>query len=140
MITLEKLILLHDVPIFRYVSDDVLLELALAVTEEFIASGEPIVNMGEFGADMYIIAKGKVKVHNAEKTVAELGERDVFGEIAALSPEVRIASVTALENCLLLKINHEILYDIMARNIGLAKGIIEVLCQRTRAIAGSQQK
>lgn len=125
--------LLHDVTIFRHVSDEILLELAFVSTEEYAASGEQIVSKGEFGADMYIVASGKVQVHDGDKVYAEIGAHDVFGEIAALSPQVRVASVTAVENTVLLKINHEVLYDIMARNIGLVKGVIEVLCLRTRS-------
>lgn len=132
MITLEKLMLLHDVAIFRHASDEILLELAYVLTEQYVVAEEPIVMKGEFGADMYIIAKGKVRLHDGDTLLAELGEHEVFGEIAALSPEARFASATAIENSLLLKIDHEVLYDIMARNIGLVKGIIEVLCQRAR--------
>jgi CRP-like cAMP-binding protein len=135
MITLDKLMLLHDVTIFRHVSDEILLELAFVSTEEYAAAGEPIVTKGEFGADMYIVASGQVQVHDGDKVFAEIGAHDVFGEIAALSPQVRAASVSAVENTVLLKINHEVLYDIMARNIGLVKGVIEVLCLRTRAIS-----
>lgn len=135
MITIEKVMFLHEVPLFRYVSNEVLLELAFVIDEKFIASGEAILKKGEFGSDMYIIVQGRVKVHDEEKVLAELGSRDVFGELAALSPELRTASATALENVVLLKINHEMLYDTMARHIGLVKGVIEVLCQRTRDMA-----
>jgi CRP/FNR family transcriptional regulator, cyclic AMP receptor protein len=138
MITLEKLILLHGIPLFRYTSDEILLELAFALTEQYALPGETIVEKGEFSTDMYLIAWGKVKVHDGDKILAQLAEHDVFGELAALSPEVRIASVSALENTLLLKISHDVLYEIMARNIGLVRGIVEVLCQRTRAIAGTR--
>ncbi len=131
MITLEKLMLLHDVAIFRHASDEILLELAYVLTEQYVVADEPIVTKGEFGADMYIVARGKVRMHDGDVDIAELGEHEVFGEIAALCPKARNASVTAIENSLLLRINHEVLYDIMARNIGLVKGIIEVLCQRS---------
>ena len=135
MLTLEKLMLLHDVAIFRHASDETLLELAYLLTEEYVVADQPIVKKGDFGADMYIVAQGKVQVHDGDLVIEELDAHEVFGEIAALSPEARVASVTAIENSLLLKINHEILYDVMARNIGLVKGIIEVLCQRTRNLA-----
>ncbi|MGZ3632759.1 MAG: Crp/Fnr family transcriptional regulator [Parachlamydiaceae bacterium] len=135
MLTLEKLMFLHDVAIFRHVSDEILLELAFVSSEEYAASGELIVSKGEFGADMYIVASGKVQIHDGDKIYDEIGAHDVFGEITALSPRARIASATAIENTVLLKINHEVLYDIMARNIGLVKGVIEVLCQRQRTRA-----
>lgn len=139
MITIEKLILLKDVDIFKYTSEDVLLDIAYALKEEFVPAGELILKEGELGDTMFIIAYGRVKVHDKEKTLAEFGVRQVFGELAALSPEVRIASVTSLENTLLFKIHHDTLYEMMNRHIGLVKGIIEVLCQRMRSIATKNQ-
>lgn len=140
MITIEKLLLLKSVPLFKYTPDDILLELAHSLKEHYAAAGEMIMQKGEFGQVMYIIARGKVKVHDKDNVLAELEELDVFGELAALSPEVRTASVTAVENSVLLKINNEMLYDMMEMHIGLVRGIIEVLCQRTRDIAAHSKK
>lgn len=135
MITIEKLMILKDVDIFRYTPDDVLLDIAYSLEEQVVLPGEDIVKEGDVGDTMYIIVHGKVKVHEKEKFLAELGVRQVFGELAALSPEVRIATVSALENTLLFKIRRGMLYEMMERHIGLAKGIIEALCQRMREIA-----
>lgn len=134
MITIEKLLLLKNVPLFSYTPEDILLEIAYEVKEKYVSTGELIIKEGDFGRVMYIIAEGKVKVHHDDIVVTELGKFDVFGELAALSAEVRTASVTAVENSVLLKIDHVTIYDMMARHFGLVKGIIEVLCHRMRAI------
>jgi hypothetical protein len=39
--------------------------------------------------------RGRVRVHDGEMTLNYLGRRDVFGEMAALDPEPRSATVTA---------------------------------------------
>lgn len=135
MITIEKLLILKDVAIFKYTPDEILLELAACLQEQYVVENELIVKKGDLGNVMFIIAQGKVKVHDDKTILAELGEREVFGELAALSPEVRIASVSAKEDSLLLVLSHGRLYDMMSRNIGLVKGIIEVLCQRARQMA-----
>lgn len=139
MATLQKLTFLRTVPLFRYASDEILLEMADNIMEQYATAGEEIIRKGQFGTEMYIITKGRVKVHDGDKIIAELKEHDVFGELAALAPEVRIASVTAIENTFLLKIDHEELYEIMSKSMGFVKGIIEVLCQRARAIASEHQ-
>ena len=41
---------------------------------------------------MYIIVSGRVRVHDGERTINELGEREVFGEMALLDPAPRAAS------------------------------------------------
>ena len=134
MLTIEKIIILKDVNIFRYTPDDVLLDIAQVLHEEIVSPGELIVKEGEMGDTMYIIVNGKVEVRKNDKKVAEFGPREFFGELAALSPEVRTASVYSVENTLLFKIRNEELYEIMSGNFDLAKGIIEALCQRMRMI------
>lgn len=135
MDTFEKMLFIKSLPLFKYVKDEVLIGVASVLEEQLIRSGEMIIQKGDLGTTMYMIANGKVKVHVGEHTLKEMGDHEVFGELAALSPEKRIASVTALEETFLLKITSTVLYDLMEMEIDLAKGIIHVLCQRTRSIA-----
>jgi C4-dicarboxylate-specific signal transduction histidine kinase len=136
----EKLNLLRKVPLFKYTSDNLLQDLANVIGEQHVTANELIVKKGEVGKEMYIIAQGKVKVHDGNKFLAELSTWDVFGELAALFPEMRIASVSAIEDSILLIIDHDTLYSAMSKNISLAQGIIEVLCLRTRNISKLQNQ
>lgn len=135
MITLEKMLVLKTIPFFKSIPDDILLLVAGVLREKTVAAGELILQKGDLGNTMYIIVTGKVKVHDGDKTLAVLGEREVVGELAALSSEERIASVSAMEDTLLLNITQPALYDLMELHVGLAKEIINVLCQRVRTIA-----
>ncbi len=135
MITLERLLILKSVDLFKKTDDEALVELAALATECEFKAGETIIRKGELGSCMFVIVSGRVKVHDGDRIIAELGELTVFGEMAALSPEVRIASVTALQDVFLLKIEREVIYEVMSLNSGLAQGIIEVLCQRARSLA-----
>lgn len=140
MITVEKLMILKKTPLFRYTSDEILLELAYQVKEIYLSPNEIIVSKGDFGNFMFLIVEGKVKVHDGDLVLAELGENEVVGELAALSLRERIASVTAIEESLVLKIDHDTLYGLMERHIGLVQGVIEVLCERTRNISADVKK
>jgi CRP/FNR family transcriptional regulator, cyclic AMP receptor protein len=137
MITLEKLLVLKTIPLFRYVPDDILLVVAGTVKEQAVAAGELIIQKNDWGTTMYMIVTGKVKVHHDDDTKkwVTLAEREVFGELAALSPEQRIASVTAIEDTLLLTLTHTDLSHLIDMHVGVAKGIISVLCQKVRAIS-----
>ena len=135
MNTFEKLLFLKSMPLFKYVKDDVLLGVATVLEEQLVKPGDLIIQKGEFGSTMYMIVMGKVKVHDGDYLLKEMGDHEVFGELAALAPEKRIASVTALAESVLLKISNIILYDLMEMQTALAKGIIQVLCQRVRSIA-----
>lgn len=136
MDTFEKMLFLKSMPLFKYVKDEVLIGVASVLEEQLVKPGEVIILKGDIGTTMYMIVTGKVKVHDEAHVFKEIGDHQVFGELAALSPEKRIATVTAIEETFLLKISNSVIYDLMEMEIDLAKGIIHVLCQRTRAIAG----
>jgi CRP-like cAMP-binding protein len=133
--TFEKMLFLKSMPLFKYVKDDVLLSVASVLEEQSVQAGELIIQKGEMGTIMYMVVEGKVKLHDGDRFIKEMGDHEVFGELAALYPERRIASVTALEETLLLKVSSTTLYDLMEIQAGLAKGIIQFLCQRVRSIA-----
>lgn len=135
MITLEKLLVLKSIEIFKYTPDEVLIELASSASEAFFRAGDTIMRKDDFGDSMFVIVTGKVHILDGETVLAEMGEYDVFGELAALSPEKRTASVVAKQDLLTLKITNKTLYEIMDLNIGLAKGVIHALCQRYRNIS-----
>lgn len=140
MNTFEKMIFLKSMPLFKYLKDDVLLGVASVLEEQLVKPAELIIQKGDLGTTMYMVVAGKVKVHDGDRVIKEMGDHEVFGELAALSPEKRIASVTALEETLLLKITSTVIYDLMEMQAELAKGIIQVLCQRVRSIASDLTK
>lgn len=76
-----------------------------------VEPGEEIVAKGEKGSDIFIVARGQVRV-SAETSsgrvqeLAELGPSDFFGEIGYFYGERR-ATVTAQKKCLLLKITKD---------------------------------
>ncbi len=135
MNTFEKMLFIKSMPLFKYVKDDVMLGVASVLEEQLAKPGERIIQKGELGTIMYMVVTGKVKVHDGDLVLQEMKDHEVFGELAALAPEKRIASVTALEETLLLKVSSSVLYDLMEMQTELAKGIIQVLCQRLRLVA-----
>lgn len=140
MIAFEKFLVLKSVQLFKDTPDDILTQVVSAVQEMRVPAGYTIVHKGEQGTAMYIIVEGKTKVHDGDTVFVEMNSRQVFGELAALSPEMRIASVTAIEDTFLFKLEHDALYDLMSLHVGLSKGIIEFLCGRVRQIASQKNK
>ncbi|HPG31798.1 MAG TPA: cyclic nucleotide-binding domain-containing protein [bacterium] len=132
LLTIEKVLILKSVEIFTNIPEECLVELATVINEIHIKAGETIFQKGDIGKSMFIIIEGEVKVHDGERIFAELGERSVFGELAALDPEPRSASVTAMKDTFLFKLEQDALYELMSEYIEVARGIIKVLCQRLR--------
>jgi CRP/FNR family cyclic AMP-dependent transcriptional regulator len=135
MISLEKLLILKSVTLFKQVPDDLLLSMVTSiVNEKLIPADELILKKNEVNSTMYIIVAGKVKVHNEIITITELGEREIFGELSALTHKPTVSSVSSLTECLLLTIHSNDLYELMNFEVGLAKGIVQALCQRTQSV------
>jgi len=132
LLTIEKVLILKSVKVFSSVPEAQLVDLATIVESIEYDAGELIVREGELGTSMYILANGRVRMFTADKDLGVLGSRAVFGELAALDPEPRAASVEALEDCTLLRLDGESLYDLMSGNKEVTRGIVHVLCDYAR--------
>lgn len=130
--TIEKVIILKMVDIFSKTPDDVLADVANLLEEVEISEEETIFKQGDLGDSMYVIVDGKVRVQDGEHLLNYLGDRDVFGEMALLDPEPRMASVTAVEPTRLFRLDQTPFYQLIAERPEVATGIIRVLTRHLR--------
>ncbi len=130
--TVEKVLFLKSIDLFSQIPGEDLTDVALIATEENRDSGEEIFAEGETGDALYLVIDGKVRVHKQDRVIAELGQRECFGEMAILDSAPRSATVTTLRECTLLKITREDFQDIMTEKPDIAMGIIRVLTARLR--------
>jgi glucose-6-phosphate 1-dehydrogenase len=86
---------LEKVPLFAQSSPVLLRGMALVLRPAVFAAGEEIVRQGEPGSEMYILARGEVKVRDGARVLATLGPGGVFGERSLLLSEPRSATVVA---------------------------------------------
>jgi CRP/FNR family cyclic AMP-dependent transcriptional regulator len=131
--TIEKVIILGTVDIFAATAEEILAEVANLLVEVEVPPGTQIFAKDDLGDSMYIIVSGRVRVHDGEHTLNELGERTVFGEMALLDSTTRLASVTAIENTRLLQLDQDAFYELMDDQIEIARGVIKVLSGHLRA-------
>ena len=131
--TSEKATILKTINIFSETPDDILSEVAALLKEIGIKGGETVFEKGAMGASMYVIARGRVRVHDGERTLNHLGERDVFGEMALVDSQPRLASVVAVEDTQLLRLDQEPFFRLMDERSEVARGIIHILSRYLRA-------
>ena len=74
-----------------------------------------------------------MRVHHGSQTLVELGPGVTVGELAALEPEPRSASVTVVEETLALRIDKAVLDALLAEWPELTQGVIAALVSRLRA-------
>ena len=131
--TIEKVLILKHVDVFQQTPDDVLADIAALLEELEVAAGETIFRKGDLGDSLYIIVAGKLRADDAGHMLNELDENDVFGEMALLDAELRLATITAVEPTHLLRLNQEPFYELIADRPEVATGLIRVLTRRLRA-------
>lgn len=142
MQTLERVLTLKSVEMFEQASEQVLAEVAEVLEEVDVKRGEVVFRRGELGDGMYVIVDGRVRVFDGDVTLGVLGERDIFGELALLDPEPRSASIAALADTRLFRLDREAFAELMAGNIEIVRGVLHVLCERLRRqiAAGTAQQ
>ena len=131
-VPLDKLSFLQRVSIFAGVPAQALTDLSAVVEELSFKTGAAIFHKGDLGDSLYIIADGEVRVHDGERTLNTLSAGDIFGEMSALDPEVRSASVTVMRDARLFRLGRAPLFQGMAVHVEVAQAIIQVLTQRAR--------
>jgi ATP:ADP antiporter, AAA family len=132
LLTIEKVMALKTTGLFRETAEDLLVDIAFILKEVSFKKDEVIVEKNEVGTCMFIIYSGSVKVHDGDLVLAELNSRDFFGELSLLDAEPRSASVTSLEDSLLLRIDQHAFYEIMADRMEVIREIMKILCSRLR--------
>ena len=125
--TIEKVLTLKTVSIFARSPDETLVDIAAILEEVDIPEGQTIFEKGDMGSCLYIIADGRVRIHDGEHTLNELRTGGVFGEMAVLDAAPRVASATALDATRLLRLDQEPLYELMADRIEVVRAIVGVL-------------
>ena len=129
---LERTILLKSVDIFRNIPGKILTRIAQISHARRYELGDPIFKEGDEGDSMFIILEGSVSIHSGEKEIAQLEKGESLGEMALLDDEPRSADATAGQNTVLLKINQDGFYELMAGNAEIMKQIIRLLTGRVR--------
>jgi EAL domain-containing protein (putative c-di-GMP-specific phosphodiesterase class I) len=104
------------------------------------AAGAWIFREGEHGGSAYLVTRGRVKIATrrggAERTLAEMGPGDVFGEVALIDAGPRSADAVALADTDLVEIRSESLATTLRDGDPLVPLILRVLAERFREAQG----
>jgi CRP-like cAMP-binding protein len=132
--SLDRLLFIRQVPIFRELRDDFLMRLAPIMEEVYFSAGQAILVEGQDGQAMYIVVSGQVSVYLKGQEVAQFKPGDCFGEMSVFDAEPRSASVTSMTPCTCLVLNQQQLYEAIDETPGIALNIIRLLSRRIREL------
>jgi len=132
VLTVEKVLLLRSTEIFAGVPQAQLAGLAGHAKALAFQAGETVFAEGDFGDALYVIADGRVAVERGGRTLAELGPGEMVGEMAALDPEPRSATIRCLEPARLLRIGHGVMGQFIDDYPDVARSVVRLLIRRLR--------
>jgi CRP-like cAMP-binding protein len=131
----ERLLGLKCSRLFSSLGMEVLSDIAHRVTERFLEPGEPLITQGEHGASMFVVVKGQLRVHRGEDTLAVLEESAVVGELSAILPGPRTASLTAARFTHVLVLDRSLLHEIAQSHPEVLRLLLQVVVRRIEASA-----
>lgn len=134
--TIEKVIFLKSVDIFKHAAIEQLGGVAALTEEVHYQPGETIFREGEPTDAIYLILKGRVAVERNGRRVREVGEKQAFGTVAALDLNQAVHTVKAMDPVDALKLNAQDFHDILSLDFELVQAVFRALCRLIREREG----
>jgi hypothetical protein len=123
-------------PLFEILGAEERAAIVQQMESETHDEGSVIINEGDPGSSMYLIASGEVKVYTRGTSgtlyLANLGEGDFFGEVSVLTGKPRTATITASQRTELLRLDRDKLDAVLADYPGLRKVLDEFYQRRAK--------
>lgn len=136
--TLQRTLgILKDMPLFRRVDEPRLRVIGLMGEVSTLGPGERLAEKGDPGDAAYVIIAGEVDIRipgpAGEVSVATLGPGEIVGEMAVLTDRPRSASVVALTEVSVLRLDRPTLMSLLREFPDVAIEMIRVLAHRLEA-------
>ena len=127
---------LQQIPLFKYCTYKQLVRIVNITEVRDYKPGQEVITEGTEGEHLFVVQKGKVKLHKGTAFITEFGPGTHFGEMALVDRTPRSASATAVEPSRLLLIHRRDFYAIIRNETGLSVKLlwsfVQVLADRLR--------
>lgn len=142
----EIVCVLCEIPMFRNVEEKRLKLFSMMGQTLSYRSGERLFEKGDDGDAAYVILEGAVDVliptDSGEISVAVLGAREIFGEMAVLLDQPRTTAIAAQSDLKVLRLDREAFFNMLNEFPDVAIELIKILGTRlettTRDLAASR--
>jgi len=140
--SLEKMMFLHQVPLFADLGPDDLCELSNLAQELTIHAPDILVQEGDRADDLYVITDGKSEAtvfrSGKEHVIGTAESGTVIGEMAVIDGRSRSATVRALTpDVHLLRIRGEAFRHVLANRPDLSAQVMRIISLRLRQVLDS---
>lgn len=124
----------HPEPAFHEFTGDDIAKIKQMAATRFYDRDEQIFREGDAADSLYFIESGKVSVRiqkfNSQEEVATMGPGECFGEMAILTNDRRNASVVALTDATLLRVEKDAFLDLIKNDQTIAEKINHIFVER----------
>lgn len=125
---------LRNVPMLAGCTDRELDQIGRLAEQSAVRAGEVLVQEGNRGHEFYVLVDGKAEVTVGGHTVAMLGPGDHFGELAALDPEPRTATVRMTTDGEVLEVCQREFYTLLQDSPTLSRKLLLALARRLHEV------
>lgn len=127
-----RIAVLRKVSFLSETETDILRTIARVIEEWHVHAGEFIFKKGDIERCMYIIVTGKVNVHDGDHVFTVLQDGDFFGEYSLIEASERSASVSAVDDTKLLRLDEDVFYGFIREQNKLIQGVLKSLINRVK--------
>lgn len=131
---IEKVLFLQNIDVFEHVPSELLALIASITKEIHLPPKAVLYSLHDHSDAMYIVLKGKVRLHIEDRDISTAEAKDAFGTWALFDDAPRVVSATTLEDTHLLRIDREEFVDLLADNVRITQAIMKTLVQRMRSL------
>jgi len=131
---------LAQIDLFAGLDDDGRTRLAEACPEHLFGAGERIVDQGDAGQSMFVVLDGRVRItlEPSGQEVAITSRGGFFGEMSMLTGDPRTATVSALDDALLLEITADRFRELALARAGLVEQVSEMVLSRRAGLESAR--
>ena len=137
--TVERILLLREVPIFEDLSPEDLGQIAEIAREQVFSSGATLCLAGEEGREMFIIVSGQVEVQQGAgagaRVLATRAVGEIVGEMAIIESVPRVATLRALGELRVLVIDAESFNAILRDRPEVSISVLRTVSRRLRELS-----
>lgn len=122
--------LLRDLDIFSSLDDESMIRVRRLMIRHSVPAGWVLFREGDEGHQMYIVMSGTVAISirtddGSELEVARVGEGSFFGEMSILEKDVRSATCSTVDDCVLLSLDSAGFRKLMKKEPAAAINIMQ---------------
>ena len=137
--TLERVLLLREIPIFSDLSSEDLGNVAEIAREQWFPSSTAIFHEGDEGDMMFIIVSGRLHVmrtaNGKDQVLAQRGPGDFVGEMAIIESAPRSATLLTESEVRVLAIEGEAFKGILRERPEVSLAVLRSVSRRLREMA-----